>query len=168
MKRLQIDLRRPRVASRKPRRGRGKGSAGLYAIGGVSLILWVALGLWLATTMGFDSLATAFAGAGVAAAVLTLWRPAWYWNASGIATLRDALGDRGVLLVSLGLSGLLGAAGIHRTLRLDAARGHCAALLAAAQPGAARAAVYDRRIALGPTDWLRKSSASCRDILTEP
>jgi hypothetical protein len=166
VKRLQIDLRHPRVESRRSRRALDKDSVILYALGGVALVLCVVLGVWLAGKLGFDRLASALTILGVAYAVLSLWQPAWYWNGRGIAMLRDTVGDRGVLLTSLGICGLLSAAGIHRMVRLDGARTRCAALFAASRPGASRAAVYAHRVELGPTDWLRKGRTSCRDILT--
>jgi len=140
----------------------------LYAVGGLSLLTWIAVTFWLATQLGFDQLAVALMASGVGYAVLSLWRPAWYWDSLGIWSLRKQLGDRGVLVISLLLCGFLSATGIHRQGRVQQARTQCATLLAATRSGAPRAAVYDHRVQLGPTEWLRgrKQVVSCKDILS--
>jgi hypothetical protein len=161
---LRIDLRHPRTEFPGPKRGTGNAVLP-YALGGLCLLSWVALWLWLAARLGFDDLAVALVAIGVAYAVLSVWRPAWYWNSLALSGLRYRAGDRGTLIASLCFCTLLSAAGIHRQIRLDVVRTQCATLLAGALPGATRNAAYDHRVHLGPTDWLRKSRVSCREIL---
>ena len=162
---LRIDLRHPRNPS--PASQRGTGNRVLpYALGVLCLLSWIALWLWLAVRLGFDDLAVALVAIGAAYAVLSVWRPRWYWNSLPLWGLRRRAGDRGAVIASLCLCVVLSAVGVHRQIRLDLARTQCATLVAEARPGAARSAAYQHRVSLGPTDWLRKSTVSCRDLLS--
>jgi hypothetical protein len=103
---------------------------------------------------------------GILIAVLSLWRPWWYWDEPRVTFLRWLIGDRGSIAVYLALAAGVVLFGITRARRVASARAECLALVATAPTPHARALVMDRvpSVAIPPLG-AGSEEYTCRSLL---